>query len=94
MGQHTSPSGPNLTATVTGIWSWMWWRDALERSIRTALAVLLTAWGGQWANLYTLGWAYTWRLLVGVTVVTLVFAFVAAPVGQRDSASLLPMPRS
>jgi hypothetical protein len=90
MGQHTSPGDGSIIEAAASVWSWSWWRDALERAIRTALAVLLAAWGGQWANIYALGWGYTWRLLVGVTVITLVFAFVAAPVGQRGSAALLP----
>jgi hypothetical protein len=93
MGQHSSPGDGALIEAAAGIWSWYWWRDALERAFRTALAVLLAAWGGQWTNIYSLGWDQTWRMVVGVTIITLVFAFVAAPVGQRGSAAVLPGPR-
>lgn len=94
MGQHTSPGGgAPLAAAAASVWSWSWWRDALERSIRTALAVLLAAWGDQWMTFYSLGWDQTWRLLVAMTVITLVMAFVAAPIGPRGSAALLSVPR-
>lgn len=93
MGQHTSPGDGSLIEAAAGIWSWYWWRDALERAFRTALAVLLGAWGADWTNFYSLGWDYTWRQLVATTVITLAIAFVAAPVGQRGSAAALGPPR-
>lgn len=67
------------------------WRDAIERSISTAAQALLSVWGaGTLFNLLTVDWAAAAGIASGAAALSILKALIAAQVGDRQSASLLP----
>lgn len=68
------------------------WKDTLERTVRTAVqsaaAAILALWI-QAGSFGELDWSAMWQVAVFAVGFTLLTAIAAKPVGDPDSASLL-----
>lgn len=69
------------------------WVEAADRAFKAAGYTLLAAWGSEWTGPYALGWDTTWRMALGMAMISLLGSMVSAPLGRRGTATLLPMRR-
>lgn len=72
------------------MWTWTFWKDALERAVSTFAQTLLGAWGTDWAvDDVTLGWEGV-LLTAGIAAgFSLLKSVAASRVGQPADASLV-----
>lgn len=72
------------------MWTQPFWRDALERAIRTFAQALLALIGTDLVGVTELDWPT--MLMVGATaaIVSVLTSIVATGVGDRGTASLIP----
>lgn len=73
---------------VSSVYSGEFWVEAGDRAWKTAAGALLTSWGGNWAGLYELGWDTTWRMALGMVVISLLGSVISAPAPRRGSPTL------
>lgn len=72
------------------MWTWVFWRDTGERVISTAAASLLAFFGVQELDLFNVNWSGALSVAGATALVTLLKSLVAANVGERGTAALLP----
>lgn len=81
---------------MSPIFTRQFWRDAAERSIKTAAQGLLIAVGASDAgpvNLFEFNLSRGLGFAVGGAFVSLLTSIVSAPLGASGTASLLPAPK-
>ena len=69
------------------MWSAKFWRDAVERTVRTMAQTLLALLGNQAVNVVALDWGQMLSITVGAGIVCVLTAIVATGVGDHESAS-------
>ena len=69
------------------MWSAKFWRDAVERTVRTMAQTLLALLGNQAVNVVALDWGQMLSITVGAGIVAVLTAIVATGVGDHESAS-------
>lgn len=72
------------------IWSITWLRDATERAISTAAQTLLAVWGVGAFDLLAVDWRAAGGVALGAAALSLLKSLVAANVGDKGTAALLP----
>lgn len=71
------------------MWSTQFWKDALERAIKTAAQTLLASWGGTAIVLDGAQWKVVGLTVAGATVASLLTSIVSSKVGSDQTASLV-----
>jgi hypothetical protein len=71
--------------------TWSFWKDALERSAKTAAQALLSLWlvGDVLFNVLAVDWGQAFGIAAGAAVISLLTSIVSAPVGDAGTASLV-----
>jgi len=69
------------------MWSRQFWKEALERAIKTGAGQLVLLVGT--ASLFTLDWQMVGGLTLGAILVSLATSLGSLPFGQKDSPSLV-----
>ena len=70
------------------MFTWIFWKDALERAIKTAAQTLIGVFGGLTA-LDQLDWAAVGIAVGTATVLSLLTSIVSSQVGSNQDASLV-----
>lgn len=72
------------------MWTMAFWKDASERSLKTAAQALLSLWvvGGAF-NILTVSWGPALGVSLGAAVVSLLTSVVSSGVGDKGTASLI-----
>lgn len=66
------------------------WRDAIERGISTAAQSALLAFGAEQIDLLAGSWTTVLGFALGGFVLSILKSLVAAGIGERGTASILP----
>jgi len=85
VGRHRRPG-------KGGIWSRVWWRDAVERAVRAGAAAALTGVGAEQLGAVRMSTLRTVLLLGGGALVSLLLSLAAAGTGDAESASFTDAP--
>ena len=73
---------------MSTIYSRAFWRDASERSVKSAAQAAILALGGSAVNVLTLDWATLAGAAGGGALLSLLTSLASAGITGRDSASL------
>ncbi len=65
------------------------WRDALERAVRTAAQAAATAFGGDVVNVWAVDWQTVTGLSLGAALLSVLMSLGARKIGAADSASMV-----
>jgi Putative lactococcus lactis phage r1t holin len=72
------------------MYGWSFWKDALERAIKTAAQAVVTALGiGGALNQFTWDWKLAWQFAVGGLITSLLTSVASSPIADNGSASVL-----
>ena len=72
------------------MFSLSFWKDAVERAVKSAAqAVLLALGGSEVANLFTIDWRIALGAALAGALISLLTSIASAPFGERGSASLI-----
>jgi r1t holin len=72
------------------MFTWLFWRDALERALRTAAQTLIGVFGADATGVLNVDWKAAASVVGGAALVSLLTSVVASSVGAKGTAGLLP----
>ena len=73
------------------MWTWKFWRETLERAVKTAAQAPLTAWlvGDKVLNALTIDWNTAAGLAAGGAVISILTSLATMKIGADDSPSAI-----
>ena len=73
------------------MWTWTFWKQALERALKTAAQAPLTVWvvGDGVLNALTLDWELGLGVAAGGFVSSILFSVASATIGESSTPSLV-----
>jgi len=74
------------------MWSWVFWRNALERAAKTVAQSLVAVFGAGAFNLLTANWTVVLATALMTGALSVLTSIISAPIGPADSPSLVPGP--
>lgn len=76
------------------MWTRVFWREALERALKSAAQAPLLVWlvGDAIANIWTLNWSMGFGVAAGAAVISLLTSIASAPLGPANTPSLAVAP--
>jgi len=72
------------------MWSWVFWRNALERAAKTVAQSLVAVFGAGAFNLLTANWSVVLATALMTGALSVLTSIISAPIGPADSPSLVP----
>lgn len=73
------------------MWTWKFWREALERAVKSAAQALLLALSGDKVfNVLQADWQVLVGAAAGGAVLSILTSLISLPVGADDSPSAIP----
>jgi len=73
------------------MWTWIFWRESIERGIKTAAQSVLLAWGG--GDVVGDLFAFDYKIALGAAgggiILSLLTSIISLPVGADDSPSAI-----
>ena len=70
------------------MWTARFWRQALERALKSAAQALILLWGADSLNVVTIDWPGAAGIAAGAVVLSLLTSIVSAPAGEPGTPSL------
>lgn len=71
------------------MWTSIFWKQALERALKSAAQALLGLWAGDMFNVWNTDLKLALGVAVGAAVLSILTSIVSLPVGPSDSPSLV-----
>ena len=76
-----------MVTDPVGMWTRQFWRETLERALKSAMQAFILSAGGDAISAWDLAWLSIAGIMLAAALLSVATSIISAPLGPRGSAS-------